>query len=194
MSHDKILKHRQNPPAECCIPLAGTGLHLGRSGRSLDPTVWLVAQTGLPLSSGSAANRCTSLGRFTLYSDHHQNTCGWVGFIAGRQKLGSADTNFWKELDACRRLVAERTAQGGVFTVHRVPSVYDQVATAFVPFDVRRKISDDSFWVDAASAPLLNAALDAAARVADGIKRKKAELTTDLAMSRIAAEMKRVLS
>ena len=76
MSHDTILKHRQNPPAECCIPLAGTGLHLGRSDRSLDPTVWLVAQTGLPLSSGSAANRCTSLGRFTLYSDHHQNTCG----------------------------------------------------------------------------------------------------------------------
>jgi superfamily II DNA or RNA helicase len=116
------------------------------------------------------------------------------GFIAGRQKLGSADANFWKELDACRRLVAERTAQGGVFTVHRVPNVYDQVATAFVPFDVRRKISDDSFWVDSASAPLLNAALDAAARVADGIKKKKAELTTDLALSRIVAEMKRVLS
>jgi hypothetical protein len=116
------------------------------------------------------------------------------GFIAGRQKLGSADANFWKELDACRRLVAERTAQGGVFTVHRVPNVYDQVATAFVPFDVRRKISDDSFCVDSASAPLLNAALDAAARVADGIKKKKAELTTDLALSRIVAEMKRVLS
>ena len=76
MSHDAILKHRQNPPAECRIPLASTGLHLGRNGRSLDPTVWLVVQTVLPLSSGSAANRCTRLGRFTLYSDHHQNTCG----------------------------------------------------------------------------------------------------------------------
>ena len=76
MTHDAILKHRQNPPAECRIQLAGTGLHLGRSGRSLDPTVWLVAQTGLPLSSGSSGNRRTRFGRITLYPDHHQNTCG----------------------------------------------------------------------------------------------------------------------
>lgn len=76
MSHDAILKHRQNPPAECRIRLAGEGLPLGRSCRSIDPTVWLVSPTGIPISSGSARNRCASLGRFTLYSDHHQNTCG----------------------------------------------------------------------------------------------------------------------
>jgi hypothetical protein len=76
MSHDAILKHRQNPPAECRIPLAGTGLPIGRSSRRLDPTVWLVAPTGVPISSGSAGNRCARLGRFTRYSDHHQNTCG----------------------------------------------------------------------------------------------------------------------
>lgn len=76
MSHDAILKHRQNSPAECRIRLAGEGLYLSRSSRSLGPTVWFITPTSLPLSSGSAANRCTSLGRFTLYSDHHQNTCG----------------------------------------------------------------------------------------------------------------------
>lgn len=76
MSHDAILKHRQNSPAERRIQLAGSGLHLGRSGRSIDPTVWLVSQTGLPISSGSSGNRCASLGRFTFYSNHHQNTCG----------------------------------------------------------------------------------------------------------------------
>ena len=32
------------------------------------------------------------------------------GLITGRQKFGNADDNFWKELDACWRLVAERTA------------------------------------------------------------------------------------
>ena len=74
MSHDTIFKHRQNPPAECRIPLAGTGLHIGRSCRSIDPTVWLVTPTGLPLSSGSSGNRCASLGRFTLYPNHDQNT------------------------------------------------------------------------------------------------------------------------
>ena len=74
MSHDAILKHRQNPPAECRIPLAGTGLHIGQSCRSIDPTVWLVSQTGLPISSRSSGNRCASLGRFTLYPNHDQNT------------------------------------------------------------------------------------------------------------------------
>src|SRR5512137_2447416 len=76
MSHDAVLKHRQNPPAECRISLAGTGSPIGRSSRRLDPTVWLVAPTGVPISSGSAGNRCARLGRFTRYSDHHQNTCG----------------------------------------------------------------------------------------------------------------------
>ncbi|WP_295432821.1 hypothetical protein [uncultured Thiodictyon sp.] len=75
-----------------------------------------------------------------------------------------------------------------------MPGVYDQVATAFVPFEVKRKISDENFWVDTAPSALLNAVLDAAARVADGIKKKKAELTTDFALTRIAGEMTRVLS
>ena len=76
MSHDAIFKHRQNPPAECRIPLAGTGLPIGRSCRSIDPTVWLVAQTGIPVSSGSAGNRRARLDSFTLYSDYYQNTRG----------------------------------------------------------------------------------------------------------------------
>jgi len=116
------------------------------------------------------------------------------GFITGRRKSGGGDDNFWKELDACRRLIAERTAQGGGLTVQRVPSIYDGATTAFVPFEVKRKISDDSFWVDMAPPPLLNAAFDAAARVADGIKRKKSDLTTEMALTRIIAEMKRLLS
>ncbi len=116
------------------------------------------------------------------------------GFIKGRQKTGLADDNFWKELEACRKLVAERLAQGGGMSVQRVPVIYEQVATAFVPFDVKRKISDESFWVDTAPAPLLNAALDAAARVGEGIKKKKSELSTEAALSRIASEMKRMLA
>ena len=76
MSHNAIIKHRQNPPTECRIQLAGTGLHTGRSCHSIDPAVWLVAQTGLPLSSGSSGNRRTRFGRITLYPDHPQNTCG----------------------------------------------------------------------------------------------------------------------
>ncbi len=35
MSHDAILKHRQNPPAECRIQLAATGLPIGRTAEAL---------------------------------------------------------------------------------------------------------------------------------------------------------------
>jgi hypothetical protein len=72
-----------------------------------------------------------------------------------------------------------------------VPATYDRFSTAMVPFAVKKKISEDSYWVDKAPAPLLYAALDAAARVGDGFKKKKSEVTTDLGLSRIAAEMKR---
>jgi len=111
MSHDAIFKHRQNPPAECRIPLTGTGLPIGRSCRSIDPTVWLVAPTGIPVSSGSAGNRRARLDSFTLYSDHHQNTCGcreatsvpcanqqhnyWRDCCKGHRQLSRQDTAPW---------------------------------------------------------------------------------------------------
>lgn len=118
MSHDKILKHRQNPPAECRIPLAGTGLHLGRSGRSLDPKVWLVSQTGLPLSSGSATNRCASLGRFTLYSDHHQNTCGC------REATSVTCANqrhvYWRDCGTCHRQFSRQVAPPWLIAIGEV--------------------------------------------------------------------------
>ena len=111
MSHDAIFKHRQNPPAECRIPLTGTGLPIGRSCLSIDPTVWLVAPTGIPVSSGSAGNRRARLDSFTLYSDHHQNTCGcreatsvpcanqqhnyWRDCCKGHRQLSRQDTAPW---------------------------------------------------------------------------------------------------
>ena len=76
MSYDTILKYRQNLPVECRIRFADKGLYLGRSRRSLDPTVWLVTQTGLPISSGSFRNRCTHPDSIPHYPDHHQNSCG----------------------------------------------------------------------------------------------------------------------
>ena len=75
MSHDAILKHRQNPPAECRIRLAGEGLYLSRSSRNIGPTVWFITPTSLPIPSGCSGNRCASLDSFTRYSDYHQNTC-----------------------------------------------------------------------------------------------------------------------
>lgn len=76
MSHDAILNYRQNPPAQCCLQFTGPRLHFDRSRRSLDPAVWLVSPTGLPISSGRSGNRCARPGGFALCPDHHQNTRG----------------------------------------------------------------------------------------------------------------------
>ena len=73
MSHDAIIKHRQNSSAECRIQFAGKGLYLGRSCRNIDATVWLISPPGLPVPSGCSGNRYAGFGRFTLYSDHYQN-------------------------------------------------------------------------------------------------------------------------
>lgn len=75
MTHDAILKHRQNSPAECRIRLAGKGFHLGRSRRNLDAKIWFISSAGLPIPAGCSGNRCACLGRFTLYPNHDQNTC-----------------------------------------------------------------------------------------------------------------------
>jgi len=117
------------------------------------------------------------------------------GMITSRQKVGNADDNFWKELERARGQAQERTAHGSALRVMHIPSQLESVlTTGFVPFDVRQKISDDSYWVERASPPLYNPAIDAATRVADGIKRKKSELSTDVGLDRVLHEMEKVIS
>jgi hypothetical protein len=76
-----------------------------------------------------------------------------------------------------------------------IPASFDRVATtAFVPFDVRPKISDGTYWVERASAVLLQSAVDAATRVADSIKRRKSELSTETGLARLQAEIERIVA
>ncbi len=77
MSHDTILKHRQNSPTECRIRLAGKGLYLGRCCRGTDPKIWVVTPSGLSLPSGSAGYRWAPFGGFTLNTDHNKNASGY---------------------------------------------------------------------------------------------------------------------
>jgi hypothetical protein len=75
MSHDAILKYRQNSSAECRIRTAVQGLCLGRSRRVIVSTVWFISPPGLPIPSGSFGNQSASADCFTLYSDYYQNIC-----------------------------------------------------------------------------------------------------------------------
>lgn len=115
-----------------------------------------------------------------------------VDLIRGRQKYGQAEDNFWKELDGLRGFIAERTASGGAVRVPSIPGCFGQLATtAWLPFEVKQRPSGDAFLVERAPSILLNAALEAATRVADGMKRKKSELSTDSGLARLLAEMEK---
>lgn len=115
-----------------------------------------------------------------------------VDLIRGRQKYGQAEDNFWKELERLRDFIAERTASAGVIRIPSIPGCFGQLATAaWLPFEVKQRPSGEAFSVEQAPGLLLNAALDAATRVAAGMKRKKAELSTDSGLARVLAEMEK---
>ena len=152
MSHDAILKHRQNSPAECRIQLAGTRLHIGRSRRSIDPTVWLVSQTGLPISSGSSGNRCASLGRFTLYSDHHQNTCGCRE--ATSVTCSNQQHDYWRDCGTCHRQFSRQVAPPWLIAIGEVMKLsWNLLLIVCMPLNWSKSLP---FWFRTENAELMN--------------------------------------
>ena len=152
MSHNAILKHRQNPTAECRIPLAGTGLLISRSCRSFDPTVWLVAQTGLPLSSGSSANRCAGLGRFTVYSDYHQNTCGCreaTSVTCANQRY-----DYWRDSGTCHRQFSRQAAPPWLIAIGEVMKLsWNLLLIVCMPLNWSKSLP---FWCRTGNAELMS--------------------------------------
>lgn len=152
MSHDAILKHRQNLPAECRIQLAGRGLHIGRSCRSLDPKVWLVAQTGIPISSGSSDNRSASLGRFTLYSDYHQNTCGCRE--ATSVTCSNQRHDYWRDCGTCHRQFSRQVAPPWLIAIGEVYVVsWNLLLIVCMPLNWSKSLPS---WCRTGNAELMN--------------------------------------
>lgn len=116
------------------------------------------------------------------------------GSITSRQKFGNGDPNFWKEIDAWRAQIESRTAAGGALRVQHIPSDLSNVAsTAFLPFDVKRKVSEDTYWIERAPGLLLSSAADTACRAADGIKRKKSDVSTEFGLERLRNQLRSYL-
>jgi len=152
MSHDAILKHRQNLPAECRIQLAGTGLHIGRSCRSLDPTVWLVSPTSLPISSGSSGNRCASLGRFTVYSDHHQNTCRCRE--ATSVTCSNQRHDYWRDCRTCYRQFSRQAAPPWLIAIGEVMKLsWTMLLIGCMPLNWSKSLP---FWCQTVNVELMN--------------------------------------
>lgn len=152
MSHDAILKHRKNPSTECRIQLAGTGLPIGRSSRSIDPTVWLVAPTGIPVSSGSAGNRCASLDSFPLYSDHHQNTCGCRA--ATSITCANQRHDHWRNCGTGPRQFSQQVAPPWLIAIGEVMILnWNLLLIACTPLNWSKSLP---FWFRTGNAELMN--------------------------------------
>jgi ERCC4-related helicase len=101
------------------------------------------------------------------------------GLIRERQHLGKADPLFWREIDAIQEDYKDRDNI-------RVRQVHADIAVHLTGllFEVHiPKVGHDAY-IDAPQ-PLLRAAIDSACRVADSMKVKKSELTTNEVVSRI---------
>lgn len=152
MSHDTILKHRQNPPTECRIQLAGTGLPIGRSCHSIEPAIWLVPQTGIPLSSGSPGNRRTRFGRITLYSDHPQNTCGYcepASVACSNQRYDN-----WRDCGTGHRQFSRQAAPPWLIAIGEVIKLsWNLLLIVCMPLNWSRFLP---FWFQTGNAVLMN--------------------------------------
>ena len=140
--------HRLN----AAFNLLAQGYTLAEAAEALDPTVWLVAQTGLPLSSGSTGNRCASLGRFTLYSDHHQNTCGC------REAASVACSNqrhdYWRDCGTGHRQFSRQVATPWLIAIGEVYVVsWNLLLIVCMPLNWSKSLP---FWCRTGNAELMN--------------------------------------
>jgi hypothetical protein len=107
------------------------------------------------------------------------------GLLQSRQQTGVAEPLFRREMQAI-----EGICQGGdSVRVRRLPTAFAQHLSGLL-FDLDMPQVGAEGFVDAPQ-PLLQASLDAVYRVANGLKRKRAELSTVEVLARLRREIER---
>jgi len=101
------------------------------------------------------------------------------GLIRERQFLGKSETLFWREIDAIHEEYKDREN----LRIRKIPAKIASRLSGLL-FDVIIPQMGEEAFIDA-SQPLLKAAIDAICRVADAMKVKKSELTTDDVLARV---------
>ena len=107
------------------------------------------------------------------------------GLLQSRQQTGVAEPLFRREMQAI-----EANCQGcDTVWVRRIPAAFARHLSGLL-FDLNLPQVGEEGFVDAPQ-PLLQAALDAVCRVANGLKRKRAELSTADVLARLTREIER---
>jgi hypothetical protein len=110
------------------------------------------------------------------------------GLLQSRQQTGDAEMLFWREMQALEGILQGRDS----VRVRRIPAASAQRLSGLL-FDLDLRQVGEEGIVDAPQ-PLLQASLDAVYRVANSLKRRRAELSTADAFSRLEREIGRWIS
>jgi superfamily II DNA or RNA helicase len=102
------------------------------------------------------------------------------GIILSRQRTRGAEPLFWREIAALEDIMREPDC---VLRVRRIPSAQADRLSHLL-FDMTRPTTGDESYLDAPR-PLLVAAMEAACRLANGMRVKKSELATDDFLTRL---------
>jgi hypothetical protein len=110
------------------------------------------------------------------------------GLLQSRLQTGSAEALFWREVQAL-----EAISQGrDVLRVSQIPSALGRRLSGLL-FDLDLPSLGDEGYVDAPP-PLVQASLDAMCRLANGLKRRRADLSTAEVLSRLERDIERLAS
>jgi hypothetical protein len=109
------------------------------------------------------------------------------GIIESRQRTKGAETLFWREIADLEERFQEKDR---VIRVHNIPSDQARQLSPLL-FDITVPNIGDASYLDAPR-PLLMVALEAAHRLANGMRVKRAELSTDDFLARLNREIARV--
>ena len=101
------------------------------------------------------------------------------GILLSRQLMRGAEPLLWREIAALEDLMQEPDC---VLRVRRIPSAQADNLSHLL-FDITLPHTGDESYLDAPR-PLLVASLEAAYRLANGMKVKKSELSTDAFLAR----------
>jgi hypothetical protein len=107
------------------------------------------------------------------------------GLLQSRQQTGVAESLFRREMQALEEICQGRDS----VRVRRIPAEFAQHLSRLL-FDLNLPQVGEEALVDAPQ-PLLQASLDAVYRVANGLKRKPAELSTAEVLARLSREIGR---
>jgi hypothetical protein len=107
------------------------------------------------------------------------------GLMQSRQHTAAAEPLFWREIQALEGVCEGRDS----CRVRRIPTALGRRLSGLL-FDLALPNVGDEGHVDAPQ-PLLQAALDAVCRVATGLRRRRADLSTAEVLSRLDREIER---